>query len=139
MFVLGITVGTPVLNIALVVVFALTHPPIDVIINAAVTAALVAYSIVVGVRLWLKKPHAVRQVKIYLAVMFALDLVDLILGVTDVYTVRSLVWAVILFIYFSASQHVKDIYGVGKKTEAAPSEAGSSGHDGPDARMKSKG
>jgi hypothetical protein len=127
-FILYLSVLSPLVTIFYMVKNRNAKHPGESLVAFLVTAALVVYSVIVGIRLLWIRSHAVRGVKIFAIVMFALTVISAILF--NRWTFRLLIaytaafgQCLLLFLYFSLSKRVKSTYGAGAKDVPAIAES----------------
>lgn len=77
LFCFGLTVLAPLAAIGYFLDSTVNHPDFTVVVLSAVLFfGLAVYSFITGIRIWMLKPNAIRQAKIYLIVGLALSIVS---------------------------------------------------------------
>jgi len=119
LFCISLTILSPLVNIIPLVNEISSDPDLlSSIIGAILTAGPLIYGIIIGIRLWLVKPNALKHAKIFLVVVLAINL--LILAVSILMrsdsrqlfstAIRSILPFIIWWSYLSRSIRVRNTY-----------------------------
>ena len=123
-FCVTFTILSPLNLLRYIVNLAKSETGISLIVSSAVSIAIVAYGIVVGIRLWLIRPNSLKQAKIFLIVSLCINLLiiafSILMGESLSSKIRPTITSVILIIWWSylrLSVRVRNTYSINRKAE----------------------